>query len=103
MTLEEAKEILKGMQRRAITDDLNSTIRTTKEDDAIETVLNVIDSQVKIYKKWAEDEEAHVCTTCIYASHNRKRGTKCPIEKHFALPWNGHCHLWTGRMEKYEW
>ena len=58
-----------------------------------EEVLSVkVQEMVKAFEAWAEEIGAHFCATC-----KRAGSGKCPIERDYALPKDGFCHLWEER------
>jgi len=70
-----------------------------KEYDTIEQIIDMIaDAPIvaigELFSEWARQNGTHVCATCGRASANQNSGTRCPIEEHYALPVDGHCHLW---------
>lgn len=97
MTFDEAVSTLESLKTRVHTDDLETTIRVGREHEAIDfavEMLCMLENREKHFSEWAKKNEAHVCATCGRASSNRDFGTACPIEDHYALPLDGHCHLW---------
>ena len=49
-------------------------------------------------------DDAHPERTCVNCGRTANNGgwyadgrTRCPIEEHYALPKDGHCHLWEKR------
>lgn len=97
MTFDEAVSTLESLKTRVHTDDLETTIRVGRENEAIDFavgMLELIENREKHFSGWAKRNKAHVCATCGRASSNRDFGTACPIEDHYALPMDGHCHLW---------
>ena len=99
MRIDEVIDILNGFKRIAHTDDLQSTLRAAREHEAIDfavEMLGMLEDREKHFAEWAKLNDAHVCATCGRNSANRPHTTACPIEEHYAVPLDGHCHLWEG-------
>lgn len=99
MTFNEVITILNGFKTLVHTDDLESTIRAAREHEAIDfavEMLGMLENREQHFAEWAKRNNAHVCATCGRASANRAHTTACPIEEHYAVPLDGHCHLWEG-------
>lgn len=58
-----------------------------------ERICNIptVDIEEKL-KEWLKVNG--YCPTCARCSDNREHTTTCPIEEHYALPLDGHCHLY---------
>ena len=97
MKIWEAAEVLKKLRTRVGTDDLNTTIRMTKENEAIDTALKYIFDTIDLYEAWAKENNIHVCAACKRNVENLANGTECPIQEHYTLPKDGYCHLWEER------
>lgn len=97
MQIWEAAEILKNLKTRVHSDDLETTCRVTKENEAIDTALNYIFDTIALYEAWAKENGKHVCASCKRNADNLANGTRCPIQEHYSLPGDGFCHLWEGR------
>lgn len=62
--------------------------------DEIEPIEN---AQALLFSKWARKNDEHVCASCTRnIDNNPKHQCECPIQRHFALPLDGYCHLWRG-------
>ena len=97
MTINEVIATLNHMKSRVCTDDLETTIRIGKENDAIDfaiEMLGMLDAREAHFAEWAKRNTTHVCATCGRASDNLDHVTRCPIEEHYAVPLDGYCHLW---------
>ena len=97
MTFDEAVSTLESLKTRVHTDDMETTVRVERENEAIDFAVEMLcmqENREKHFSVWAKKYKAHVCATCGRASSNRDLGTACPIEDHYALPLDGHCHLW---------
>lgn len=97
MTFDEVIATLNHMKTTAVTDDLDNTIRVAKEHEAIDfavEMLGMLENREQHFEEWAKRNCAHVCATCGRASSNLDHATRCPIEEHYAVPLDGHCHLW---------
>lgn len=61
----------------------------------MQDALWLLENQADEYAQWAKNNEAKTCATCGRQSeHVKGRWTRCLIEKVYALPCDGHCHLW---------
>lgn len=53
---------------------------------------------VEIIEQLPSAQPEHTCVTCGRTVNNggwyEDGRTRCPIEEHYALPKDGHCHLW---------
>ena len=79
------------------TDDLDTTIRISREKEALETMLKYCVDTIALYENWARENNKHVCVTCGRQADNVCYGTRCPIQEHYGLPKDGFCHLWEER------
>ena len=97
MKIWEAAEVLKNLKRTVATDDMETTIRVTAENEAIDTALKYIFDTIDLYEEWAKENKIHVCAACKRNADNLANGTRCPIQEHYTLPKDGFCHLWEER------
>ena len=57
----------------------------------------LMDDRTREYTEWARSIGVHTCATCVRCSDNRTDNISlCPLEEHYAVPKDGHCHLWIG-------
>ena len=97
MTFDEVIATLNRMKHAIQTDDMDSTIRVAREHEAIDfavEMLGMLENREKHFAEWAALNKAQVCATCGRRSDRKQSGTRCPIEEHYAVPLDGHCHLW---------
>lgn len=97
MRFDDVIAILNGMKPTVHTDDLSTTIRVAREREAIDfavEMLGMLENREQHFAKWAMLNCAHVCATCGRNSAHLDHATRCPIEEHYAVPLDGHCHLW---------
>ena len=97
MTFDEVIATLNHMKTAVHTDDLATTFRVERENEAIDfavEMLGMLENREKHFASWAALNKAQVCATCGRRSDRRQSGTRCPIEEVYAVPLDGHCHLW---------
>lgn len=60
--------------------------------------LRLIEAYISDMKELPPAQPEHTCLTCGRTANNggwyKDGRTRCPIEEHYALPKDGHCHLW---------
>ena len=97
MTFDEVIATLNHMKPAIHMDNSDTAIRAAREHEAIDfavEMLGMLESREKHFAEWAALNKAQVCATCGRRSDRQQSGTRCPIEEHYAVPMDGHCHLW---------
>lgn len=61
-------------------------------DNLMRDALGLLKDRTEDYVEWTKQVGAHTCATC------KRRDCDCPIENEYALPADGYCHLWNGRI-----
>ena len=102
MEISEACKIVQEITDRAWcgTDDLETTVKITREKEALETIVKYCVDTIALYEAWAKENGIHVCASCKRNADNIAYGTDCPIQEHYTLPKDGYCHLWKGEKEE---